>query len=227
MDKPRYDEFTKVNTKGENTIMKKPKNEVSQFYKEYLIKMKNTVIPFMRLTENMHYMESSTGNLNMKWINLPSDNEFTTLNKLMIENNTQTSVQLQLLIHYRVNSKRSIPFVYYSPNNEAIMVCNSSMYYLIGGLGPLGGPTQYQTNEIDLASSSTTDSNRSMYQPLSQESSAWGMVYDVLIEPNSIAHLYDWEIAHEQLYKLETIHEQYKELLGNKVPKRVKLLKRS
>lgn len=195
----------------------KPINQtVEKMSKEYFIIINQVSYSILKSDINKSFNESLIENLDIKWVRLPSDNDYTTLQKICIQNKSSKALDIDILIHYRVREDHSIPFIYYSPASEAMMLCNKNEYSLIGGSSPYGGPSQYQTNEQDIELSGRLHSLRSVFPPFSQESKGCGMVYHITINGNDQTYLYDWEINHTNLYELETQHVHLKEILVEK-----------
>lgn len=195
----------------------KPLNQnVEQLSKEYLIKINNVTFPIMKSDIGQSFTELLIESLDIKWLRVPCENEHTTLQKLCFQNKSSKAIDVEILIHYKVRNEQPIPFVYYSPTSEAMMLCNRMEYCLIGGTSSYGGPLQYQTNEKDIELSVRVNSLRSVFPPFSQESNGCGMVYHLKIDGDESTYLYDWEIKHKNLFELETSHEYLRDLLGEK-----------
>ncbi|WP_416149365.1 hypothetical protein ACM26V_24490 [Salipaludibacillus sp. HK11] len=190
---------------------------IKKYYKEYIIKMNNSSLPIIRLESGKQFIETFIGKLNVKWLRLPSEADCATLQKLCIHNESSSTVDFQILIQYKVLDNISIPFVYYSPTNEAMMICHNNEYSLIGGVSSQRGPSQYQTNEKDVELSERVESIQTVYPPISQDSKGFGMGYQLKVAANSHAHVYDWEINHHHLYELEKSHKHFKDLLAEKM----------
>ncbi|MCE7794266.1 hypothetical protein K8O68_17955 [Salipaludibacillus sp. CUR1] len=202
------------------------KHEGRPFVNEYLLTGLSDSLLTLKPSGSDHFLENYTTGVEIKWIHLPGHAEGTRLHKLLFRNLTPLTAHIQVRIHYNVLDYQSVPFVYFSPHNEAMMLCHDKSYYLIGGLGPSGGPLQYQTNETDLNNSLKCSPPHTFFQPVSQESSAWGMMYEIQLDPYGYAHLYDWEVSHDNLCALETSHESLRNLLGKKKAPVKEVLKR-
>ncbi|MGJ9381747.1 MULTISPECIES: hypothetical protein [Salipaludibacillus] len=190
---------------------------LAPFYNEYVLTInqgiKQSIIP----QQGLKFLENEENGIRMKWFHLPISSGESQLHKLVIYNDKSDICHAKLMIQYHMKSSVSVPFVYYSPHNESIMVCDDQEYYLVSGIGPNGGSSQYQTNEIDMEAYLEDKSRSTIYAPISQHSYGWGMVYDITIEPHKNVSLYDWTVKREKLYDLESAHEEFKQLLGDKV----------
>ncbi|WP_280768450.1 hypothetical protein [Salipaludibacillus daqingensis] len=202
--------------KGEKPIMMPIKHSAEEFMKEYSIEMNNVLYPILSPDKGKYYKEVNIEDLDIKWLRLPSENELASLQKLFIENKGSKTIELKVHIHYNILANHPIPFVYYSPSSEAMMLCRKTEYCLIGGTTPKSGPFQYQTNEKDMLLSTGVHSDRSVFPPISQESKGCGLSYNVKVEANKSVFLYDWEINHANLYELETTHDYFKDLFTEK-----------
>lgn len=183
------------------------KDDIKQMSMTYMIKGHTFETLQVKPDGGNHFFECSREEVDIKWLVLSSNIKGTAIHKLMLHNTAEMPLSLQVRIHYKAMDRKSVPFVYYSPHNEAMMVCEERAYILAGGMGPGGGAVQYQTNARDVMASCDSENAQAVFQPLSPDSSEWAMVYDVSLRPFGKAHLYDWHVRHECLRELELIHD--------------------
>lgn len=187
------------------------------FYNEYVFSLDQSTKQSLIPQQGLKFLEYEEKGIEMKWFHLPISINDSQLHKLVIYNHTNSHCHAKLMVQYHMKEALSVPFVYYSPHNESIMVCNEKEYYLVSGVGPKGGSSHYQTNEMDMESFLNEKTPSTIYPPISQHSYGWGMVYDVKIEPYKSVYIYDWTVRREKLYELEAVHKEFKELLGEKI----------
>ncbi|MDQ0254408.1 hypothetical protein J2S74_001783 [Evansella vedderi] len=181
------------------------------YKKEYALKTNNKIAAVLDPMDFNHFQEGEEQNISWKWIHLPMKTQGKELNKLVLQNNTNDSIYVTVLIRYTLAKANEAPLVYYSPTREALIVHDGCGYRLIGGISDQGNIEKYSTMQINMEDWAIGSPLK--YQPLTKESKGWGMELKFLIKKKSTAYLYEWEFQSQKLQELEDLHLQYQELL--------------
>ncbi|SDY54005.1 hypothetical protein SAMN05421736_102215 [Evansella caseinilytica] len=185
----------------------------AEYKKEYMFKGKDGFALTLNPEKFHHFCEGENGDISWKWIHLPMKAEGKQLNKLLLANNSEKSVNIDVLVRYEIFSDHNIPLVYFSPTREAIVLYDGSEYRIFGGISSHGNGDRFSTIPVNVEQ--WKKSSAFHFQPLSKQSKGWSLEFQLHLKQGAASYLYEWEFKGGELQEIEEMHTQYQRLLGN------------